>query len=257
MNGHGRFLSPNSLLSLIYPVPPFLSVKDTRPYLLFLSPTKFCLIPLGLLILYYYPSSRLPLPRRLRKGSSRCSFSGVLLVVGTPVAQPSCSFLQSCLVYPHVCSDLSRRGVRMFPQVESCSSGSFEPQPPRPPKPHLPHKSPLPPTLCTLALTPSHSRSHSIPIRTPRRPILQLLRECVLSESYKTSSTLTDKSRPPKQNLPPSYPELPATYVHGWRPHLDLKLTNEKKSTTSHSSAEGDCYRAHVFRTLFTSKSLL
>ena len=55
-----------------------------------------------------------------------------------------------------------------------------------------PTKSPLPPTLCTSTLKPSWSQSPSPPIHTPMRPISWLLKECVLSESHKASSILTD-----------------------------------------------------------------
>jgi len=99
--------------------------------------------------------------------------------------------------------------------LRSSSSGSFEPRPPRPPKLLLPHQKPLPPTLCTSTLKPSCSQSPPLPINTPRRPISRLLKECVLSESHKTSSILTDSISTP-QTKPSSIFSRVASHVRSW-----------------------------------------
>ena len=99
--------------------------------------------------------------------------------------------------------------------IRSLSPDSFEPQHPRPPKLLLPHQKPLPPTLCTSALKPSCSQSPSLPIHTPQRPVSRLLRECVLSESFKTSSILTDSTSTP-QTKPSSLFSQIASHVRSW-----------------------------------------
>ena len=153
--------------------------------------------------------------------------------------------------------------------IKSSSSSSFEPQPLRPPKLLLSHKRPLPPTLCTSSLKPSCSRSPSLPIFTSQRPISRCLRECVLSESYKTSSVLTDPISTP-QTKPSSFFSQIATHMRSWvatppQPaiagvdrhfasrsclyleeddivdsmiKLDWNLANEKKSTSANPSAK-------------------
>lgn len=153
--------------------------------------------------------------------------------------------------------------------IKSSSSSSLELQHPRPPKLLLSHKKPLPPTLCTSSLKPSGSRSPSLPIHTPQRPISRLLRECVLSESYKTSSVLTDSISTPQTKTSSLFSQI-ASHVRSWvatppQPaiagvdrhfasrsclyleeddildsmiKLDLNLANEKKSTPYRSSAE-------------------
>lgn len=157
--------------------------------------------------------------------------------------------------------------------IKSSSSGSFEHQAPRPPKLLLPHKKPLPPTLCTSALKPSCSRSPSLPIHTPQRPLSRLLREHILSESYKTSSVLTDPISTPRTKPSSLFSQI-ASHVRSWvatppQPaiagvdrhmasrsclyleeddivdsmvKLDWNLANEKRSTSVRSSAEGNEY---------------
>ena len=163
--------------------------------------------------------------------------------------------------------------------IKSSSSGSFEPLPPRPPKLLLPHKKPLPPTLCTSALKPSCSRSPTLPIHTPQRPLSRLLREHILSESYKTSSALTDAISTP-QTKPSSLFSQIASHVRSWvatppQPaiagvdrhiasrsclyleeddivdsmvKLDWTLANEKKSRSARSSLEENVYRLPMNR---------
>jgi len=99
--------------------------------------------------------------------------------------------------------------------IRSSSSCSLELQPLRPPKLLLHHQKPLPPTLCTSALKPSCSRSPSLPIHTPPRPISRLLREHVLSESCKTTSVLTDSISTP-QTKPSSFFSQIASHVRSW-----------------------------------------
>ena len=99
--------------------------------------------------------------------------------------------------------------------IRSSSSGSLELQLPRTPKLLLPHQKPLPPTLCTSVLKPSCSQSPSLPIHTPQRPISRLLRERVLSESYKTSSILTESISTP-QTKPSSFFSQIASHVRSW-----------------------------------------
>jgi hypothetical protein len=157
--------------------------------------------------------------------------------------------------------------------IKSSSSGFPDPLPPRPPKLLLPHKKPLPPTLCTSALKPSCSRSPSLPIHTPQRPLSRLLREHILSESCKTSSVLTDPISTP-QTKPSSIFSQIASHVRSWvatppQPaiagvdrhiasrsclyleedeivdsmvKLDWNLANEKKSTSALSNVEENEY---------------
>jgi hypothetical protein len=157
--------------------------------------------------------------------------------------------------------------------IRSSSSGSLETQPPRTPKLLLPHQKPLPPTLCTSALKPSCSQSPSLPIHAPHRPITRLLRERVLSESYKTSSILTGSISTP-QTKPSSFFSQIASHVRSWvatppQPaivgvdqhfasrsclyleeddivdsmvKLDWNLANEKTPSSVRSDAEEDNY---------------
>lgn len=157
--------------------------------------------------------------------------------------------------------------------IKSSSSGLFEPQHPRPPKLLLPHKKPLPPTLCTSALKPSCLRSPSLPIHTPQKPISRLLRECVLSESCKTSSVLTDPISTPRTKPSSIFSQI-ASHVRSWvvtppQPaiagvdrhfasrsclyleeddivdsmiKLDLNMANEKKTTPVRSSVKKTDY---------------
>lgn len=158
--------------------------------------------------------------------------------------------------------------------IRSLSSGSFDPRPSRPPKLLLPHKKPLPPTLCTSALKLSCSQSPSLPIpHIPQRPLSRLLREHILSESYKTASVLTDPISTPQTKQSSLFSQI-ASHVRSWvatppRPaiagvdrhlasrsclyleeddivdsmvKLDWGLTNEKKSTAIRSSGEENEY---------------
>lgn len=98
--------------------------------------------------------------------------------------------------------------------IKSSPSAFLDPLPPRPPN-LLPHKKPLPPILCTSVLKPSCSRSPSLPIHTPQRPLSRLLREHILSESFKTSSVLTDPISTP-QTKPSSLFSQIASHVRLW-----------------------------------------